>query len=196
MRIQQFLGLVVALVLALPAFSQEPTSTNGKYMAGSVPVVDGQVRFSETYTAEGRSAGQIYAALKDFTQKTLVEGKEALPKARITEADSLGGQLVASIEEYLYFKRKAWTMDRVRFSYQIIYHISDGSFTVEMRRLRYTYDDVPEPEELYAEDWITDAEALTRDGKALTKKAGKFRRFTIDRKDEIFRGAQEAAFRN
>lgn len=192
MRIQHFLSFVVALVLAVPAFSQEPAPTNGKYLAGSVPVVDEQVRFSETYTAEGRNAAQIYAALKDFTQKTLVEGKDALPKARITEADSLGGQLVASIEEYLYFKRKAWTMDRVRFSYQIIYHVGDGGFTVEMRRLRYTYDDVPEPEELFAEDWITDAEALTPDGKKLTKKGGKFRRFTIDRKDEIFRGALKA----
>ena len=186
MRIQQFLGLVVALVLALPAFSQEPTSTNGKYMAGSVPVVDGQVRFSETYTAEGRSAGQIYAALQDFTQKTLVEGKDALPKARITEADSLGGQLVASIEEYLYFKRKAWSMDRVRFTYQLILTAKDGSYSVEMRRLQYQYDDVPNAEVLYAEDWITDEEALTDGGKKLEKKAGKFRRGTIDRKDDVF----------
>ena len=40
-----------------------------------------------------------------------------------------------------------------------------------------------------AEEWITDEEALSKDGKKLTRISGRFRRATIDRKDEIFRGA-------
>ena len=37
-----------------------------------------------------------------------------------------------------------------------------------------------------AEDWITDANAFTKNGTKLARISGKFRTKTIDRKDEIF----------
>ena len=40
--------------------------------------------------------------------------------------------------------------------------------------------------------WITDKEALNKAQTKLLKIPGKFRRFTIDRKDEIFNGAAKA----
>ena len=123
---------------------------------------------------------------KDAVQKQIIEGPDHLEKARLTEVDAAEGLIVASVEEYLYFKRKAWSMDRVRFTYQLILTAKDGSYSVEMRRLQYQYDDVPNAEVLYAEDWITDEEALADGGKKLAKKAGKFRRGTIDRKDAVF----------
>ena len=155
-------------------------------MKGAVPVVDGQVRFSETVAAPGQTKEALFATLKDAVQKQIIEGPDHLEKARLTEVDAAEGLIVASVEEYLYFKRKAWSMDRVRFTYQLILTAKDGSYSVEMRRLQYQYDDVPNAEVLYAEDWITDEEALTDGGKKLAKKAGKFRRGTIDRKDAIF----------
>jgi colicin import membrane protein len=127
----------------------------------------------------------------DYAQKQLVEGPDHLEKARITEADTLNGLVVVSMEEYLYFKRKAWTSDRVRFNYQLIFQVVDGGFSAEMRRLTYRYDDIPNAELRRAEDWIIDAVALTEDGKALKKKPGKHRRCIIDRKDAIFGGALE-----
>ena len=160
---------------------------DSKYlMKGAVPVVDGQVRFAENVAVPGQSKDAIFALLKDAVQQQIVGGPDHLEKARLTEVDPAQGLIVASVEEYLYFKRKAWSMDRVRFTYQLILTAKDGSYSVEMRRLQYQYDDVPNAEVLYAEDWITDEEALTDGGKKLAKKAGKFRRGTIDRKDAVF----------
>lgn len=159
---------------------------DSKYlMKGSVPVVDGQVRFAETVAAPGQTKDALFATLKDAVEKQIVGGPDHLEKARLTEVDPAQGLIVVSMEEYLYFKRKAWSMDRVRFTYQLILTAKDDSYSVEMRRLQYQYDDVPNAEVLYAEDWITDEEALTDGGKKLSKKAGKFRRGTIDRKDAI-----------
>ncbi|MBR4298034.1 MAG: hypothetical protein IKT82_07620, partial [Bacteroidaceae bacterium] len=75
----------------------------------------------------------------------------------------------------------------------------DGKFTISMRRIRYIYDltETPSTEAnpdvcFTAEKWITDAEALNKSQTKLLKIPGKFRRFTIDRKDEIFNGAAKA----
>lgn len=173
--------------LIKPKAKTTAVADDSKYlMKGAVPVVDGQVRFSETVAAPGQTKEALFATLKDAVQKQIIEGPDHLEKARLTEVDAAEGLIVASVEEYLYFKRKAWSMDRVRFTYQLILTAKDGSYSVEMRRLQYQYDDVPNAEVLYAEDWITDEEALTDGGKKLAKKAGKFRRGTIDRKDAIF----------
>jgi hypothetical protein len=68
-----------------------------------------------------------------------------------------------------------------------------------MRRIRYIYDltETPSTEAhpdvcFSAEKWITDEEALNKKQTKLLKIPGKFRRFTIDRKDEIFNGAAKA----
>ena len=44
-----------------------------------------------------------------------------------------------------------------------------------------------------AEQWITDDAALTKNGTKLQRVSGKFRVFTIDRKNEVFRGLAKAA---
>lgn len=184
--------LFIALLLALPLSAQQ--SEDEKYLAGAVPVNEaGFVEFKKTYTVRNKSKGEIYHSLKEYTQREIVGGENHLEQARITEADSANGVIAASMEEYLYFKRKAWTMDRVRFYYQLVFEVTDSTYTVTMRNLHYLYDDVPSPQDYRAENWITDEEALNKAGTKLTRVAGKFRRFTIDRKDEIFLGAARAA---
>ena len=46
--------------------------------------------------------------------------------------------------------------------------------------------------ETRAEEWITDKEGLNKSKTKLSKISGKFRRKTIDRKDEIFATITEA----
>lgn len=171
--------------------------TNGdmsKYLTGAVPVnASGFVCFTKDYKVPGKSQQELFHLLRDYTYQNIVNGPDRLPQARITELDSANGVISANIEEYLYFKRKAWTMDRVRFYYQLIFRIGDGKYDVEMRNLRYLYDDVPSPQTYRAEDWITDDQALNKAKTKLLKVPGKFRRFTIDRKDAIFRGAAKAS---
>ena len=186
------LFLVIAMVaLALPAQNKN----DQKYLAGAVPVVDGYVQFSKTFKSKLTSA-QIFSNLKYYIQHSLVEGPEHLPQARITEADSLNGVIAASMEEYLYFKRTNWQIHRVRFYYQLVCQVTDGGFTLTMRNLRYMYDPEVTAGNMEgvrrAENWITDDAALTKNGTKLARVSGKFRRFTIDRKDEIFDEAGRA----
>lgn len=184
---------ILALMLCLPLAmtAQKGGAGDAKYLAGAVPTENGYVTFKQIFNTDGVTREQVFLALMDYAQQALVKGPDALSKARITEADTLGGLVVVSMEEYLYFKRKAWTSDRVRFNYQLIFRAMDGGFAAEMRRLTYQYDDVPNTELRRAEDWIVDAVALTEDGKALKKKPGKHRRCIIDRKEAIFNGALE-----
>ncbi len=167
------------------------------YLAGAVPVVDGYVQFDKTYYVKNKSKAEIMDSLQHYVQEELVEGPDQLPQARITEVTPDSGIIAASIEEYLYFKRTNFQIHRVRFFYQLVFKVEDGKFNVTMRRLHYKYD--PEvtageiDDDRRAEMWITDDVALSKDGKKLTRISGKFRTFTIDRKDEIFKNAALAA---
>lgn len=183
--------LIILFALCLfPFHAQAQKPVTERYAAGTVPVVDGFVRFDRTYSLQGQSRRQIAEIIKDFVQRELVDGPEQLPQARITEYDPEAGTVAASIEEYMYFKRTNWQIHRVRFYYQFVAQVEDGQARIELRRLHYRYD--PEvtagdfDDDRRAEDWITDEHALAKNGTKLARISGKFRTFTIDRKDEIF----------
>lgn len=171
-------------------------NTQQRYLAGAVPTVDGYVQFDKTYFIKNKDKATLMQELRDYVQKELVDGPEQLPQARITEVSPDSGVIAASIEEYMYFKRTNWQIHRVRFYYQLVFHVDDGKFSVTMRRLHYRYD--PEvtagefDEDRRAEQWITDDAALSKDGTKLSRISGKFRVFTIDRKNEVFKGAAKA----
>ena len=192
MKTMKKLVLSLFLVcLGLPMAAQ--TNEDAKYLAGAVTVNEaGYVEFTKEYRVEGKTQGEIYSLLKKYAKEQLVEGPDHLPQARIQDADSAQGLVVGGIEEYLYFKRTPLVNHRVHFYYQIIFTASDGGFKVQMRNLRYLYDDIPNAEVYRAEDWITDSEALNKSKTKLLRLPGKFRRFTIDRKDAIVRGAARA----
>ena len=190
--------IILALLLLLPltAAAQTKDDDMQKYLAGAVPVnAEGFVYFEKTFDVPGKSRAELYSALKNYVEKEVVGGPDHLEKSRITEADSASGTLAASIEEWLYFAKRAWVTHRTIFYYQLVCQVEDGRFTVSLRNLRYHYveNDTPGVENLYhAEDWITDEEALNKQKTKLTRIAGKFRRFTIDRKDALFQGAARA----
>lgn len=185
--------LILSMVLPLCLFGQ---NNEAKYLAGAVPVENGFVTFKKDFTATGKSKAEIFAAIRDYTLSQIVEGDNHLPQSRFTALDEEEGIIAASIEETLYFRRSALVTHSTRFFYQLVYQIADGKFSVEMRRLHYLYDEataagIPE-QEMPAEKWIVDSEALNKSKTKLTRIAGKFRRYTIDRKDEIFLGVAKA----
>lgn len=161
-----------------------------RYLAGAVPVVNGFVQFDTVFDAKERNKAELMEALQNYVQKNLVEGEEQLPQSRLTEVSPEDGTIAASIEEYMYFKRTNWQIHRVRFYYQLVFKVDDSSCSVSMCRLHYRYD--PEvtagdfDEDRRAENWITDENALTKNGKKLARISGKFRWHTIDRKDQLF----------
>ena len=186
--------IIILLFAILPfaALAQNKGDIS-RYLKGAVTLTNGQVTFEKTYEVPGKDKIEIFNLLKAYTQKNILEGENHLQQCGITESDSIQGLLAASVEEYLYFKRTAFVSHRVRFYYQLIYKIDDGKFNIQMRRMQYLYDDINSDEIYYAENWITDHNALKKNGTQLTRIGGKFRRFTIDRKDEIFHEAANAA---
>lgn len=185
--------LLLLMLAMLPCFVMAEKKVNTKnYLAGKVPVVNGMVTFEKTIQAQGKTKAQIFDALTAYTN-TLIEQSEHKDLSRITESNVSEGTLAASMEEYLYFKRRAWESDFTHFLYQLIFEVADGQFKATIRRISYVYDeDRNAANALYkAEDWITD-EAALKDAKTLRKAEGKFRIKTIDRVNEIFGGAEQA----
>ncbi len=190
--------IILLLICLLPVWTMQAQkrSVQPEYAAGAVPVVNGFVQFEKTYTAKGKSKAELMTLLQDYIQKELIEGPDQLPQARLTEVNPEEGIIAASIEEYMYFKRTNWQIHRVRFYYQLVCQVKDNSFTLTMRRLHYRYD--PEvtagefDNDRRAENWITDEAALTKNGTRLARISGKFRTHTIDRKNEVFKGAAKA----
>ncbi|MCI6643522.1 MAG: DUF4468 domain-containing protein [Alloprevotella sp.] len=190
MKYLLFLFLFVATLGA-------PAQTAKKYLAGAVPTENGYVQFSKTYNVPGKSRTEIFNSLLEYTKTEIVGGAQHLNQSRITDNNVDEGIIVASMEEFLYFKRTAMVSHGTRFFYQLIFQIEDGAFTVEMRRIHYIYDGVDgttsQAQNIRAEDWITDNKALNKNGQKLNRTSGKFRKATIDRKDEIFRQAAIAS---
>lgn len=189
---KKILILMLCLFPAL-AISAQKKGLSAEYAAGAVPLVNGYVQFDATYNVANKTKAQLMGELQSYVQTNLVDGPDQLPQARLTEVSPDEGIIAASIEEYMYFKRTAWQIHRVRFYYQLVFTVTDGKFDVTMRRLHYRYD--PEvtagefDDDRKAENWITDETALTKNGTRLARISGKFRTHTIDRKNEIFKGA-------
>lgn len=187
--------LVVLGWLTLGQAAAQSSKPATHYLAGAVPVKNGVVVFEETFSLPGKTKAQLFDSLQRYTSQ-LIEVKEKLPTSRITELSPEEGLIAASVEEYLWFKRNSFVWDRTKFYFQLLFKVSDGKVEATMRRIHYLYEatEVSGIETRYlAEDWITDKEALNRQGTKLTRIAGKkFRVKTIDRKNEIFQGALKA----
>ena len=188
---------LILLMLVLPLLAVAQHNDESKYLKGAVPVENGFVVFRHHFNCTGKSQEEIRAALVQYVKDNVVKGPNALPQARLTDSGDSTGYIAASIEETLYFRRSALVTHSTRFYYQLVLTPQDGGFDIEMRRLHYLYEEAANAgyhiSDFPAEEWITDEEALNRKGQ-LTQLAGtKFRRFTIDRKDEIFQGAARAA---
>lgn len=169
--------------------------TTDNYLKGAVTEKNGVVVFEETFIVPGKSKVDIFDSLKNYTQ-SIVTGENHLPQSRITELSPNKDIIAASIEETLWFKRTALVSDFARFFYQLVFEVSDGQFKVTLLRIRYIYEPMATPGQdnvMLAEEWITDKEALKKDGAQLRRGTSKkFRIATIDRKNQLFRGAGRA----
>ncbi|MBO6190740.1 MAG: DUF4468 domain-containing protein [Alloprevotella sp.] len=189
--------ILLALALCLPLLAVAQDWNAPKYLKGACPLNEqGALIFHADYDVPGKSRAEIYQALKQYVETSVLKGENALKQCHIVEADEADGLLAARMEEYLYFKKNNWVTHRTRFFYELVYDIHDGGFSVEMRRMIYLYEEQEtpngEPQRYTAEEWISDKEALKKNGN-LVRKTRKFRVFTIDRRDELFAGSAQAA---
>lgn len=167
---------------------KNPANEDPKYLAGAIPLIDGKIVFTLDQDVPGKSAQQIYDILyKVLNQMTKEEGQ--FKESQVALVNKQDHIIAARFKEWLVFQNTFLSLDRTIFNYTIIANCSDGHANITLSRMSYQYEmDRPDTEavETVAEDWITDEFALNKKKTKLAKYTGKFRRKTIDRKDNIF----------
>lgn len=170
-------------------FESKKQKEDPKYLAGAVPEVNGRVVFTFDKAVPGMSADEIYRRVYDCLEGITKEENQ-LEGSKIAAINKSEHTIAARLKEWLVFKNSFLSLDRTVFNYTIIARATDGHVTVTMERLSYQYEqdrtDVGGGMDIKAEDWITDREALSKNKEKLAKLSAKFRRKTIDRKDNIF----------
>ncbi len=175
-----------------------PTTSNGvklkedpKYLEGAVTTNEnGKVEFEENIPAPGKSAAQLYDIVYEYMAQ-LVQDKNRI-ESRIALVNKDEHVIANAMDEWLVFSSSFISLDRTEAKYNLIAQISDGNVKLTINHINYTYEEgrstgFKSP----AEDVITDKVALTKKKNDLARIFGKFRKKTIDRKDQIFNGLRD-----
>lgn len=186
---------VPVTVAAKPKEAAKPTNklANGttakvdmKYLAGAITYNDeNKIEFTLDTDANGKTAKQIYdIVLKYMSELTQNDQNIASRVALVNDAEHV---IANTMDEWLVFSQSFISLDRTEFKYQLIARISDNHLNLSLCRIIYNYEEgrstgFKEP----AEEVISDKIALNKKQNDLAKIFGKFRRCTIDRKDQIF----------
>ncbi len=157
-----------------------------KYLAGAITYNDeNKIEFTLDTDANGKTAKQIYdIVLKYMSELTQNDQNIASRVALVNDAEHV---IANTMDEWLVFSQSFISLDRTEFKYQLIAKISDNHLNLSLCRIIYNYEEgrstgFKEP----AEEVISDKIALNKKQNDLAKIFGKFRRCTIDRKDQIF----------
>lgn len=157
-----------------------------KYLAGAITYNDeNKIEFTLDTDANGKTAKQIYdIVLKYMSELTQNDQNIASRVALVNDAEHV---IANTMDEWLVFSQSFISLDRTEFKYQLIARISDNHLNLSLCRIVYNYEEgrstgFKEP----AEEVISDKIALNKKQNDLAKIFGKFRRCTIDRKDQIF----------
>lgn len=171
-------------------FDTRKKAEDPKYLAGAVPMVDGKIVFTLDKDVPGKSADEIYRCVYEVIS-AITRDENQFPQSKIAVVNKGEHTMAARLKEWLVFRDAFLSLDRTIFNYTLIARAGDNHLRLTMERLSYQYEadrqDVSNPLETKAEEWISDEEALTRNKQKLVKYSAKFRRKTIDRKDDIFR---------
>ena len=182
--------LLLLTLMLLPVFAIAQEETDGKYLAGAVPVVDGKVVFAKELKAPGLSQAQIYDAVLAWAQKRFfTDDKENW--GLVLMADKEKGQIVCNGGEYLVFADKLLSLDRAKTGYRLNITCEAGGCKAEMTGIYYFYPESSR-ERILAEEWITDEVALNKKQDKLVFRLGKFRTKTVDLAETLFADIQNA----
>lgn len=180
------MGVLMLLPLALQA--QEPA----KYLAGAVPEINGKVLFT-TKLAVDNNKSEVFQTMEKWAESLTGRNTAIGNKNRIAYKDEGKGEIVYTGEEWMVFSSSGFSLDRTRIYYNLRILCENNLATIQMVNIRYLYDENRDGGERYsAEELITDEECMNKDKTKLLKTIGKFRRKTIDLKDELFLDASKA----
>lgn len=180
--------IIWLIVMALPLVAFSKGTVDAKYLAGGVPEKNNVVTFSKSFTVENKSKDEIVSALSSYMNNLTKSAIES-QRTRMISDGSEDGTVVAKVEEYMVFTKKALNFDRTRFRYQISAAVEGNTVNVTLSQVSYYYNEDMEGNNgitYKAEEWITDKEALNSKGTKLLPRSKKFRIKTIDRVEAIF----------
>ena len=176
-------NLISLLFLCLP--SLVPAQTDEKYLEGAITLKNGKVTFSTEMVTPAMTKEQIYETILDWANKRFQPSEKM--NARVLFQNPKEGSIAIGGEEYLVFSHSALSLDRTRIYYQMKITCEHEKSNIEMSRIRYWYDEARNGGEKYeAEEWIIDEWGLNKSKTKLAPICGKFRKKTIDLKDELF----------
>lgn len=165
-------------------FKEDP-----KYLAGAIQLnAEGKVEFVLDTQANGKSADEIYNIVFQYMSKLIKNEQNINSRIPLVNRNNKNEQIIACImDEWFVFNQSFISLDRSETKYQLVATISDNHLHLSMTRIVFNYEEgrstgFKEP----AEKVITDKYALTKKKNDLAKIYGKFRRGTIDRKNQIF----------
>lgn len=160
-----------------------------KYLAGAIQLnAEGKVEFVLDTQANGKSADEIYNIVFQYMSKLIKNEQNINSRIALVNRNNKNEQIIACImDEWFVFNQSFISLDRSETKYQLVATTSDNHLHLSMTRIVFNYEEgrstgFKEP----AENVITDKYALTKKKNDLAKIYGKFRRGTIDRKDQIF----------
>lgn len=160
-----------------------------KYLAGAIQLnADGKVEFVLDTQANGKSADEIYNIVFQYMSKLIKNEQNINSRIPLVNRNNKNEQIIACImDEWFVFNQSFISLDRSETKYQLVATISDNHLHLSMTRIVFNYEEGRSTgfKEL-AEKVITDKYALTKKKNDLAKIYGKFRRGTIDRKNQIF----------
>ena len=169
-----------------------------KYLLGAVPEVEGVVTFQKNFSVTDKNEQQIYNILLAYINNSLIGNAiqdKNQPYTRIISEDKENGTIVARIEEYMIFHKTFYELDRTRFRYLINANVQGQKVSLIITQISYYYNEDMDGKNgvnYKAEEWITDKVAVNKKGTKLYPRSGKFRRMTVDRTEEIFKGIMDS----
>ena len=163
--------------------------TDEKYLEGAITFKDGKVTFSTEMVMPAMTKDQIFETLLSWSKERFQPTEKM--NARILFQNPEEGSIAIGGEEYIVFSSSSLALDRTRIYYQLKIFCENGKSNIEMTRIRYWYNEARDGGEKYeAENWIVDEWALNKSKTKLAPICGKFRKNTIDLKDELFKEIQ------
>lgn len=157
-----------------------------KYLEGAITFDEqGKIVFDTEIEAPGKSATLLYDLVFDY-MSGLTQDKES-KASRMALVNKDEHIIANAMDEWLVFSNSFISLDRTECKYNLIAKITDGKVSLSINHINYTYEEGRQTGfKLPAEEVIIDKVALTKKKNDLARIFGKFRKKTIDRKDQIF----------
>ncbi len=156
------------------------------YLApNAVPEVNGEIQWTCDIDVAGKTAQQIYERTLAILDNIIKEPIQ-LERSKIAITNEKEHSIVATMQEWLTFTSNALVLDRTKMNYVLQAKCSDNHLKLILDRITYNYEVQGKKEFYKAEEWINDKNAVNKKRTRLYPSSGKFRRKTIDRKNELF----------